>query len=294
MDSPNRPPRTLVAKSSILPTVILAPPPELEHSRSLNVMPVAWIPLVISSLIIIATAIYVWKLWQREDKYYVEEHYPDEEDNDLEATAINPGTVSNSHPDLVRERLPRTPESWVAAREEVGATTVRPDISRPLGTSTVPLNIRDQARNGDRTPGYASPNSMGLIQAPELIASASLPSRLSGNDETTFSFPTIDDAVSPKSTDTWGFGDGEMPATNRLSADLPQVPVQEDVQAEAAEANIDHSCLAAIEYNIHRSSDRLSGIDWKDDGSSIQGSEFTKYGTSELDRSSYANRYEDY
>ncbi|KAL5390910.1 hypothetical protein DPSP01_001409 [Paraphaeosphaeria sporulosa] len=295
MDFQAPPSWTLVAESDHLPTVTLAPQLELVFSRSLHVQPLAWTPLVISCLIICVTATYVWKLWQREDKYYVEEDYSEEEYEDLEATAINAGTIARiKSRSEMRERRPGTPESLIAAREETRAAALRSTISRPFAARTIPLNIRDQAWTADQTRKHDCPSNLEPAQIPDAIASPPAPSRSPAHDETAGNPPATDDAASHRSNDTWERNSDETLGLSRAGAALPQVPVQEAIQSTVSEAEPDHTGFAAAEYGAHRMSGRLSGIDWKDDGSSIQGSEFTKYGASEFDRSSYANRYEDF
>lgn len=235
------------------------------------------------------TATYVWKLWQREDKYYIEEDYSDEECEDLEATAIDPGTVSGTISNAeIRERHLATPESLIAAREEARATIVRPSISGPFAARTMPLNTRDQAWTAVQIRKDGSPNNSELVQVP--IASPPAPSRSPADDRAASNPRATDDAASHRSTDTWDRNSSGTPDPNGARAGLSRFSVQETVRSAASEAGTYSTGIAAAEYDVHR----LSGIDWKDDGSSVQGSEFTKYGVSEFDRSSYTNRYEDY
>jgi hypothetical protein len=234
------------------------------------------------------TATYVWKLWHREDKYYVEEDYSDEEYEDPEAKAVGPRTIprpdSHIHAAL-RDRRPGTPESLIAAREEARAALLGSGISRPIATRTMPLDVRDQAWTRVQTRKPNDSNNMGSVPVPGPTASPPLPSRFPAGGGTTINVPTPDDGATYRSTDTWerdssGFPDPSI-HSNPISARPPQALVQE----------------AATDFNDFYAADsngRLSGIDWKDDGSSLQGSEFTKYGVSEFDRSSYTNRYEGY
>ncbi|KAF2440774.1 hypothetical protein P171DRAFT_489466 [Karstenula rhodostoma CBS 690.94] len=291
MAFPNPPSRTPVAEPNILPTVTLAPPLELVPSRTFHVNPFALIPLVISCLIMCATATYAWKLWQREDKYYVEEDYSDEEYEDLEATAIDPGTVSGTNTSAeIRERQPGTPESLVAAREEARAAVLRSGISRPFAARTMPLNVRDQVRTAVQTRKHGGPNNSELVQIPEPTASPPASSKPPADDGTTNNPPATDDAASYRSTDTWERNSNGSRDLNGASAGPSQVPVQEAIRSAISEAGTESTGFVPAEHDLHR----LSGIDWKDDGSSIYGSEFTKYGVSEFGRSSYTNRYEDY
>ncbi|KAF9735411.1 hypothetical protein PMIN04_005591 [Paraphaeosphaeria minitans] len=275
--------RKLVPESDFLPTVTLAPPLELVPSRSLHVQPLAWIPLVISCLIICVTATYVWKLWQREDKYYVEEDYSDEEYEDLEATAMDPVTVAGTNAGSeTRQRRPETPGSLIAARGKAQAAPLWSGISRSFAAKTVPLNMRDQAWTTEQTRKRGGPSDLQPAQIPDAIASPPAPSRSPAHDETAHNAPATDEAASHRLTDTWERNIDETSGPNRASGEV--------IRSAVSEAGTDHTGFAASEYDAHR----MSGIDWKDDGSSIQGSEFIKYGASELDRNSYANRYDDY
>ncbi|KAF1975448.1 hypothetical protein BU23DRAFT_73950 [Bimuria novae-zelandiae CBS 107.79] len=147
-----------------LPTITLAPPPGLSSPRSLNVRPIAAIPLVISLSTILATAIYVWKLWQREDKFYVEEYYSDSE-NDAErhhnATIIALPFISAPIPAaipaipgiVVRGGRPDTPESLIVARQQAmspGIPQRRPSTPESLRVARLRKALSDVDRESDQ------------------------------------------------------------------------------------------------------------------------------------------------
>jgi hypothetical protein len=271
---------------STSPTVTLTSPSGLVASHSLHVQLLALIPLITSALIMGVTATYVWKLWHQEDKYYVEEDYSDEEYEDLEAKAIDPITIprtdSHMHAAL-RERQLGTPESLIAAREEARAAPLWSGISRPLAARTMPLNVPDQAWTYVQTQKPGDSQVTGSVQVPGPPAFPPLRSRFSAGGETATNVPATDDAATYRSTPDASIH------PNPGSARPLQAPIQEAVHRASSEAAKDFD-----DFYAAKSIGRLSQIDWKDDGSSLQGSEFTKCGGSEFGRSSYTNHYEDY
>ena len=149
-------------EANALPTVTLAPPPGLVPSRSLHIQPIAVIPLVSSLSIMTITAIYIWKLWQREDKYYVEEVWTEDDGDDAEkryeAMTFKPPAVSAPIPGIIiREGRPGTPESLMAARR---------------GTWSPPPEVAVKAAVPQRRP--STPESLKVARLKETLSNTEI------------------------------------------------------------------------------------------------------------------------
>lgn len=120
-----------------LPTVTLAPPPDLASSRSVHVKPIAAVPITISLLIVAVVAVYVGKLWHREDKFYIEELYSDDEHGDAETQyeeAAIKDLVTSTRVDgpAGNPGRPDTPESLILARKGILSPGTYANEARPV------------------------------------------------------------------------------------------------------------------------------------------------------------------
>lgn len=132
------------------PTISLAPPPALISYRSLHVQPAAAIPLAINVLIMTLTTIYAWKLWQRGDKFYVEDTWREEGEMEQERphkamTTIQrpaiPATMSDTR---VREGRVRTPESLIAVRQGIWSPQTTARLHIAPGQLDTPARVKLQ------------------------------------------------------------------------------------------------------------------------------------------------------
>ena len=130
-----------------LPTITLAPPLVLTPSRGLDLRSLSVIPMVICLLIATGTAIHVWKLWQRVDKFYVEEAWPEGEEGGEEQRHEVTATIGGRDI-LVHEGRPDTPKSLIAARQGTWASRMKvgPEIGHRqsiLPEGPRPTHIRE-------------------------------------------------------------------------------------------------------------------------------------------------------
>lgn len=232
------------------------------------------------------TATCFWKL-EREHNLYAEETYIDDDHNDGEATGIEQGL-----PDIV------------AGERRCNAT----ELERGEAQAKVSLNTHGAPRTATQIPRYGAPSAAVPIELAELPtrppAALTAPPAID-----TSSVRAFDNAASPRPNVIFHRGSSASSSSGvriqGMSAHIPQVDTQEDdndVLPGHAISNdvLRHSVLSEdseIETDLSEflyDRNRQSGIDWKDNENSIQGSDTTKYGISEFDRSSYSKRYDDY